>query len=446
MTQAPNPARVTGCARTKHLQPQEKVWDIMSTKKYMGAALALALAAAASPASAATLTTAFAFDGAAGAVPNNGNLLITSGTVYAATNAGGDNDLGAIVSLPTSGATAPTLLHSFAGPDGESPNGSLVADTSGNLYGTTQGGGANGLGSVFKLTNPHSTGAAWPVTTIHSFTCQDGAYPKAGATLGPDGSLYGTTYGQGAGCAAPNYGAVWKLSGGTFRIMHAFTGSAFPSPTHPAQPDGGNPSSNIVLDPSGIMIGTASLGIPNNGAGSLFAISPTGNYTQVAAFSHYYGTGPIGNIVRDSAGNVYGTIPTSTGYMQPSIGAIVFKVTAGTHQIVNLAYIPGQFSESGVILDRAGNLYGTVTGYQYKDPNWQETIGSSVRSGGGVFSVSPSGALTNLASLSFDNQGPVGGVVFDAAGNLWGTSSAGGLRCASNPSTSGCGTIFELTP
>ncbi len=286
-----------------------------------GIALALATIASTGAASASTITMEFAFAGGTGAIPVNGNLLVQGGDVYAATFAGGLSDLGAIVSVPASGVpvSGPQLppLHSFSGADGSHPNGSLVSDAKGNLYGTTANGGSAGLGTVFKLTKP-TAGVQWSLTTLHSFSGPDGANPGSGVTLGPDGSIYGTTLSGGAFCGPSGCGTVFKITpGGGFVLEHSFSGP---------NGNGYQPESNIVLSSTGVMYGTTTGGF-GSFSGSLYQISAAGTYELLMGFPFTNGGVPRGNIVRDSAGNIYGTFWQGESTANPTPSAEVFEVT-----------------------------------------------------------------------------------------------------------------------
>lgn len=399
-----------------------------------------------------TLNTEIAFFGGGngdGALPINGNLLYLGQSIYGSTFAGRGTsgaftDLGVVFQIPaitgTVGQRVTTVLHSFSGPDGSHPNGSLIADPQGNLYGTTSAGGPADLGTVFKLTNPHSTVGEWGFTLLHAFAGPDGANPSAGLTRGPDGALYGTAQNGGVvpcSAFAPGHekgcGTVFKLTAsGAFRVLHTFSGQPFI--------DGAGPASNLILDPAGNILGTTNgLALPLNG--SLYKIAPSGTFTVVTSFARFGPSTPIGNIVRDAAGNVYGMVGFSGVPMvvPPPVppGPAIYKVTAITHRMMLLAILPAkpESQGSGVVRDGAGNLYATTS-----------TGGSN--GAGAVFALSPSGALTTLASLGLANLAPVGGVILDPTGHLWGTSSAGGNPCetVSNVTPTGCGTVFSLSP
>lgn len=419
--------------------------------KAMGHACVLALLALAAPAislaaSDRIVSTEASFGvGGRGAVPLNGNLLYSNQYIYGATSAGGiviatdampDDGVvfrrPAVLDTPTAAYTL-EILYIFSGADGAHPNNSLIADAHGNIYGTTRSGGAQNLGTVFKLTKPPLPSTPWALTTLHSFTGSDGAYPAAGVTLGPDGALYGTAQYGGITrslCIPPQgCGTVFKIAAdGTFSILHVFTG---------AIDDGAGPASNLVLDPTGIVIGLLTNEFGNELSGGLFAIRPDNSYVLVASFPPNTGP-PAGNIVRDGQGNVFGTLFSFQASDQASAGAAIFEVTAVTHKIHIVAQIVGETSLSGVVRDAAGNFYGTTTGL---DPSSHLHVGN-----GSVFVASPAGTVTILAPLPPANEAPSGGVVGDPAGNLWGTSTAGGALCPSIPNLSGCGTVFVVTP
>jgi uncharacterized repeat protein (TIGR03803 family) len=403
--------------------------------------------ASVSPAAAAKLNTEFPFRGsgfgAGGAIPLEGNLLYRNQQLYGATYAGGmivgpseadlgATDLGAIYQYAASGTAPrePVSLYGFSGPDGAHPNGSLVADPLGNLYGTTQAGGTHDLGTVFRLSPPTSAAGTWTLVTLHSFSGPDGANPGAGVTIGPDGKLYGTTMAGGAG-PPPDSGVVYTMStsGTMFRVMtNLFIGVGS--------------RSNVVVDSQGNVLGTTFATDVARGAGSLFKVTQAGVYTTVAIFLAVEspdGTStanPIGNIVRDVNGNVYGMLERAvshSNFAPTADGAAVYRVDAVTHNLHILAILDGLAARSGVVRDGAGTLYGT-------------TVNGGTTGTGSVFSVSPSGVVTTLASLSSANLAPTGGVTIDPTGKLWGTSSAGGVICttSSNVTPTGCGTLFSL--
>jgi uncharacterized repeat protein (TIGR03803 family) len=150
--------------------------------------------------------------GTDGAVPQAGVIFDASGALYGTTYVGGANGSGTVFKLTPpavgGGAWIETILYSFSGSDGATPFTTLIFDASGALYGTTLGGGAFGVGTVFQLTPPSVAGGAWTETILHSFAGSDGARPYAGLISDPYGALYGTTSAGGTNGA----GTVFKLT------------------------------------------------------------------------------------------------------------------------------------------------------------------------------------------------------------------------------------------
>ncbi len=253
-------------------------------------------------------------------------------------------------------------LYKFSGgADGSNPYGAtLVFDSAGNLYGTTYGGGGGscpaGCGVVFKLT---PSGGGWTQSVIYTFTgAGDGASPWAGVTLDQAGNLYGTTS---VGGAYGN-GTVYELSpsgsGYTQKTLHSFQ----------LTPDGGNPYSGLIFDRSGNLYGATQYGGSGRG-GTVFEMSPSGgswNYAVLYSFNGSGGglaKGPVGNLVFDSAGNIYGSTAGDGAYR---FGA-VFKLTntgsgwtyTSLHDFTN--GLDGGSPRSNIVFDAAGNMYGTAS-------------------------------------------------------------------------------------
>jgi len=240
-----------------------------------------------------TLTTLYAFTGGADGNTPEGTLLRDgSGNLYGATYVGGANSKGTVYKLASDGTE--TVLHSFAGgvKDGVNPtNAGLAMDSAGNLYGMTQFGGASDYGVVFRIT------AAGKFKVLHSFAGgSDGRYPAAGLIGDDGGDLYGTTQG-GGGDDSCTYGCgtVFKLApGGSETILHAFAGGS----------DGSNPLATLVRTKGGMLYGTT-----NNGSqGTVFKLKPDGAEKILHTFG---GSGdgfePQTGVVRDRDGNLYGT-------------------------------------------------------------------------------------------------------------------------------------------
>jgi uncharacterized repeat protein (TIGR03803 family) len=333
-------------------------------------------------------------------------------------------------------AQTETLLHSFSfnenGKDGSTPYATLAIDASGNLYGTTDAGGADNYGTVFEMSP--KAGGGWTEKILHSFikNGEDGQEPYAGVVLDASGNLYGTTVGGGA----YGYGTVFEMSpkpggGWTERILHSF---------HSNSEDAENPYASLALDAAGDLYGTTFWG----GAyrfGTVFELSPKegGGWTEKVLYSFKrdgYAVKPYGGLILDGAGNLYGT----TAFGGKSILGSVFELspaeggewTETVLQSFNDVREEGSEPFGSLIFDQAGNLYGTTY-----------SGGSDNR--GVVFELAPAGdgtwketVLHSFSKYGANGRGPDAGLIFDAAGNLYGTTSYGG------PSDSG--TVFELTP
>jgi uncharacterized repeat protein (TIGR03803 family) len=327
--------------------------------------------------------------------------------------------------LRTAQAPTYTVLHTFTGPDGAVPTAGLIPDAAGNLYGTTIGGGESGNGVVFKL---DPTGKE---TVLYSFTGgADGNAPYAGVIRDSAGNLYGTTVFGGSGA-----GVVFKLDPtGKETVLYSFTGGA----------DGNAPYAGVIRDSAGNLYGTTVFGgpypancphptPPQPGCGVVFKLDPTGKETVLHGFTGGLdGANPVAGLIRDSAGNLYGT--TFDGGL-PITGkvyrvGVVFKLDpAGKETVLHRFTVPGEGAQpaAGLIRDAAGNLYGTTsTGY-------------GINPDGVVFKLDPAGNETVLHGFSGDAGGaiPLAGLIRDAAGNLYGTTAGGG---------GGFGVVFKLDP
>jgi uncharacterized repeat protein (TIGR03803 family) len=212
-----------------------------------------------------------------------------AGNLYGTTELGGTFDDGTVFRIDPSGAE--TVLYSFAGSsDGEWPTGGLVRDKKGNLYGTTELGGADNVGTVFMLDS------AGQETVMHSFGAgSDGAIPFAGLAHDAAGNLYGATQSGGA----HNYGAVFTISRATGQesVLYSFAG---------APGDGSSPYATLVVDAKGNLYGTTWNGGANDD-GTVFKLDPAGDETLLHSFAGSDGRQIYGGLVLDAAGNLYGT-------------------------------------------------------------------------------------------------------------------------------------------
>jgi uncharacterized repeat protein (TIGR03803 family) len=335
------------------------------------------------------------FEGGSGYVPYSGLLRDASGNLFGTTANGGKinntcggiqaGGCGVVFEIDKTGKTE-KVLHKFTGdPDGFFPEALLVKDAAGNLYGTAYVGGNFGLGAVFKI---NTTGKE---RVLYSFTGgADGCFPYPGVTLDTAGNLYGVTSLGGSGFCNSGYGVVFKVdTAGDETVLHTFEGS-----------DGYDPDSVLLFDSKGNLYGTtahggSSLGCGNTGCGTVFELSPQsgGQWSETLLYSFCSlsnctdgetpGTGPL---VRDSAGNLYGT--TAVG---------------GTYR----------------------NCNGEACGVVFKlDTNGKETVLHSFTGGA-------------------DGANPMAGLTRDSYGNLYGTTQAGGAICVQSFT---CGVVFKIAP
>ena len=371
-----------------------------------------------------------------------------------------------LAAVPPAHGQAEKVLYSFVNsPDGANPRYvTPILDTNGNLYGTTNFGGAYGFGTVFKLA-PSGT-----ETVLHSFDVngKDGAYPEAGLTM-YKGNLYGTTVEGGTDSID---GTVFELThttkGWTEKILHSFGATG----------DGSQPYCVLTFDTAGNLYGTTNVG----GAysyGTVFKLTPSGTETILWSFGNGTdGANPVAGVVLDTKGNLYGTTEYGGDY---GYGTVFELTPSGTEKVL---WSFGNGTDGAYPLARLliykGNLYGTtVDGGTYGDgtvfelkPSGGETVLHSFAnndidgfhpyagltiyngnfygtnaSGGGiagasgtVFEVTPSGSEKILHTFGGNPDGafPYGGVVSDKLGNLYGATFSGG--------TNDYGTVYKVTP
>lgn len=313
--------------------------------------------------------------------------------------------------LPHADATY-TVLHDFAGPpnDGANPGGGfgggVTLDGAGNIYGTTDSGGAANLGVIFKLA-PDGT-----QTLLHSFgSAGDGVSPDGAVTLLSNGDLYGTTE---AGGSSGN-GILYRLTAaGKYKILHNFSAA-----------DGNSARGRLVRDKLGNFYGTALFG-GANGDGTVFKYGSDGTFTVLHAFNGTDGEFPEHGLARDSAGNLYGV----TAFGGSSGEGTVFKVASdGTFSTVYnfTGGADGGFLYGTVDIGKDGNIYGN-------------TASGGTSGQGTAFKLTPAGKLTTLYNFTggADGGSPQGDVLA-VGGSLYSTASGGG-----DPSCQ-CGVIYEVT-
>jgi len=270
-------------------------------------------------------------------------LLLKDGFLYGTTEAGGTNQAGTIFKMKKSGA-GKTILYNFAGPpkDGSYTFARLVQDSDDNLYGTTYRGGKTDSGTVFKLD------AKGKETVIRSFKGgYHGENPWSGVVRDSRGNLYGVTYGDFYG----NYGTVFKIDPtGQQKILHHFSGGA----------DGGYPYyGGVVLDKAGSLYGTTSYGGTHQYFGTVFKVEKNGKFSSVYSFTGQLDGGqPNASLVRDSAGNLYGTTIAGGAFGH----GVIYKIDGAGTETVLYSFQGGTdpaLADANLMIDTDGTLYGT---------------------------------------------------------------------------------------
>jgi uncharacterized repeat protein (TIGR03803 family) len=364
------------------------------------------------------------------------------------------------LAAPLSGwAQTYTVLYSFTGgADGASPMAGLVLDTAGNLYGTTAGIGPYPFGQTTGTT----TGSVFKVSPDGNFTLlynfgaggTNGAFPSGGLARDPAGNLFGSTSGGGAstnpicfkgGSKWPGVGCgeVFKVdANGDFSVFYSFSGKSYCW-------HGCEPLAPLTLDPAGNLYGTTFLGgsrncdsyrlnrqgyLADSDCGVVFKLTSNGKETVLQRFGKPRQNGDFPNpgLILDTAGNLYGT--TQRGGLNDNGGntdgdGTVFKLDpAGNETVLFYFQYPASSAlpNGGLIQDAAGNFYGTTQL-------------------GAAFKLDPQGRFTELAGLRGGTFAPL---IMDAAGNLYGTTWFGGDQPAvcGYYGTDACGTVFKLDP
>jgi len=371
--------------------------------------------------SAQTFTTLHSFDGTDGSQVFPGLVQASNGNFYGATADGGAHsnkdcvaNCGTVFKVTLAGKL--TTLYSFCSQsgcsDGAEPQGTLVQDTNGNLYGTTFILGANNGGTVFKI----SPGGK--LTTIYSFCsksgCSDGSNPGATLIQATDGDLYGTTlFGGSNACSC---GTVFKITpSGALTTLHSFDST-----------DGAGPEAGLVQATDGNFYGTTSGG-GVHASGTVFKTTPGGKLTTLYSFCSQTnctdGANPIAGLIQATDGNFYGTA-TQGG---ANGGGTVFKITP-SGKLTTLHTFDGTDGfnpEATLVLATDGNFYGT-------------TCCGGADGDGTIFKITPSGKLTTLHTFDgTDGEFTAQALVQDTNGKFYGTAPDGGAK--------GDGTVFSLS-
>jgi len=307
-----------------------------------------------------------------------------------------------------------------------SPFGRVTLRPDGSLYGTSYYGGwetcNGGCGTVYRLTPPtvcSTLQCMWTESVLFSFNHADGMYPMGDLAFDLAGNIYGTTYFGGK----RNMGTVYELT----RSENGWTQSGLFSFGTGSKPDGNYPyRAGPIVDLAGNVYGTTYLG-GQYGVGTLFQIVPSEHgWTEntVHTFAVYDGGGSDSGLVMDSAGNMYGTSPAGGMWGYGNVYELSPSANGWTFQVLYNFLSPGGPMAS-LILDSSGNLYGTTN------------FGN-----GSVFKLSPGQAGWTYTELhTFNGQDgawPVSSLIIDSHGNLFGTASGGGQY--------GYGVVFEITP
>jgi len=370
----------------------------------------------------------------------SGLTFDAKGNLYGVTSAGGDDNQGTIFELtPGSQGWTLTTLHSFNGQDGGSPNGGLIFDAAGNMYGTTVAGGKAiyGGGTVFEMT-PGSGG--WTFNVLYEFClqlhCPDGSAPEAGVIIDRAGTLYGTTsaggeYGGGAAFELTRGSGGWKEA-----LLYNFCGKPYCA-------DGATPYAPLIFGLVGHLYGTTASGGKLStscyvGCGTVFKLQdPFGQDWKERVlydFHGYDGQGPLDAAITDSSGNLYGTTRGGGGSCEGEFCGVAFKLSRDQrgnweetmlYRFLNPAY--GFYPSSALVFNKVGDLYGTTA---------QGGGGPCYNGCGVLYKLSPSSNgkwKYNVLHKFIGNSGtlPPGNLVLDEKGNIYGAAY---------------GAVYEVTP
>jgi uncharacterized repeat protein (TIGR03803 family) len=289
------------------------------------------------------LTTLVSFNGTNGSNPSAGLVADSQGNLYGTTENGGTNGGFGTVFQLTTGGMLNTLL-SFNGTNGSGPRGDLYLGINGHLYGTSEMGGAitgyfgGGNGTVFEMTTNGT------LINVLSFSSNNGAYPLAGFLPGKDGSLYSTTAGGGIGDEGGN-GAVFQLTmNGTINRVASFDVT-----------NGLNPTASLALGTDGNFYGTTIIGGTNNGNGTVFRLTPAGVLTSLVSFNGTDGANPVGGLLPGPDGNFYGV--TQQGGSNHFGTVFQISPDGAFNSLVSFDSFTGP-PHAGLVLGVDGSFYG----------------------------------------------------------------------------------------
>ncbi len=353
------------------------------------------------------LTTLGNFKPSVGLDPNGNLIQDAAGNLFGTASQGGTSGKGSVFELSGSNLQTLSNVVSFSGSSGSYPASGLIQDSSGNFYGTTQMGGPNGAngGTVFELSGPnHQT-----LTTLYSFDSGNTIWPMSNLVMSPSGNLFGATLAGGSA----SMGTIFQLSGSNFQNYSTvvnFNGSNGYQPNY------------LLMDPSGTIYGLTTYGGTNN-MGTLFVLSGTSSATLTTLFNF---SGQTGNyptsLIEDASGNLFG-VTLSGGTMG---AGTIFELSGANHQnfavLFNFPASNLENPSSNLVIDSAGYLYGEI----------------SSLNGGSIFELSGSNYQTFTPLFSFNgSNGAFPNQLAFINGALYGVTSNGGANQN--------GTIYLLT-
>ena len=370
--------------------------------------------------------------------PYGGLTWDAAGNLYGATFNGGKYVGGIVFELSpaTGGGWTETILHTFA--SGQNPSGRVIIDAAGNLYGATINGGDFKKGIVYELSPV--PGGGWVYKRLHAFgNGKDGAYPNGGLTMDAFGNIYGST---GAGGVfdggtifelVPSAGGVWAR-----KLLVQF---------NPNAPGGGyDPNGDLAIDVVGALYGTTMWGGSNpgfggNGCGTVFKLTPAEGGLWTRSTIHEFGSGtdgvePYTGVILDGAGNLYGTTIIGGVYYEGTAYKLTHTASGWTQKVLHNFSNNGRDGENPLTLlqmDSTGNLYGVTSN------GGDNQLGTVFKLTSAATGAWPETILHRFDYSTFtDGFYPDGPLIFDASGNLYGTTTKGGANDV--------GTVFEITP
>jgi uncharacterized repeat protein (TIGR03803 family) len=355
------------------------------------------------------------------------------GNLYGATGSGGTYSSGVVFMLTPAGKE--TVLYEFKGQasgDGASPHGRLAFDANGNIYGTTQGGGTNGTGTVYELTA--KKGGGWTEKVLYAFSATgapDGANPSAGMVIAKDGTMYSTAANGGSSGAGTIFSLKKTSKGWKQTVLHSMNYSS----------DGGYLYDGLMMDAVGNLYGVAPAGGPG-GQGVVYRLSHTKQGWKDTVLYSFTGQNGDGSglywidLISDSAGNIYGATSFGGTNGSGTVWELVYSKTKKTYT-EKILY---EFGASGggdannpyggLVMDSKGNLYGTG-------------LNGGSSSFGAVYKLTKQGKTwkeTILHSFAGGSDGiqPTGNPFLDSKDRLNGMAETGG--------TSNLGVAYRITP